>query len=341
MTVQEALKQSGFTQEAIDALDAKALSAFGGILTSAEQKEKEAKDSAVKAEADRQAAAQSAKQAEDARIAAEKAKEAAELEKRSNVEFYETKVMPGLIGYEDEKKRLEAEKINAEALAAFYKTQNEAARTAGFVPADAPKFTPTAPDPNQPRDGQGRFVANAPGSTPGSPTFVNPEDFLKRVDKGVYTIQDIGWKYQQLYGRPIPLSPSDLVAQADAIKLSPMEYAARTFKFAEKEEEMRQALAKAHDDEIANRITQEKQKEFEQKEATLRAQFEAEKKTLSERVGNNPDLRTAGPARIADVAKAVKAGEFKDPLKMTDAERRVATRQMIHKDVEEKESAVA
>lgn len=338
MTVQEALLQSGFTKEQIDALDPRALTTFGGILTSAEQKEKEAREAAVKAEADRQAAAAAAKQAEEARVAAQQAREAAELEKRSNVEFYETKVMPGLIGYEDEKKALETAKINAEAAAAFYKAQNEAARTAGFVPTDSPAFTPPAtPPPNQPRDGNGRFV---PG-TSGSPNFVSPEDFFKRVDTGVYGIQDIGWKYQSLYGRPIPISPSELVAKADALKLSPMEYAARTFKFAEKEEEQRQAAAKAHDDEIRNAAAAEKAKEYEVKEAALRAEFAAKEKERAERMGNNPDVRAAQISKIADVRKAVQAGELPDPLKMTDAQRRAATRQQIHKDLSEREGAVA
>jgi hypothetical protein len=334
-TVAEILEQTGLTKEQIAAFDAKAISAFGGILTTAEQKEAVAK-------AAEEAATVAARQAEEARVAAKAAQDAAEFEKRSNVEFYEQKIIPGLTGFDDEKKVLETAKINAEALAAFYKAQNEAARASGFVPADAPQFTPPSTPPgNQSRDQQGRFVPNAPGSTPGSPTFVNEADFYKRIDTGLGTVADIQWKHQMLYGRPLPVSPSDLIKQADALKLSPMEYAARTFKFAEKEEEMRQLAVKAHDDEIANRVAQEKQKEYEVKEAALRADFAAEKKTLAERVGNNPELRVSGPAKIADVRAAMKTGDVKDPVKLTEAERRAATRQLIRKDLEAQESAVA
>ena len=333
MTIQEALQQSGFTPEAIAALDAKALNAFGGILTTAEQKEAAAKTA-------EEAATLAARQAEEARVAAKAAQEAAEFEKRSNVEFYEQKIIPGLTGFDDEKKALETARINAEAKAAFLQAQVDGAKAAGFVPADAPAFTPPQVVPgNQPRDMQGRFVPNTLGTTPGSPTFET--DFYKRLDTGVGTIADIQWKHQFLYGQPLPISPTQLIKQADDLKLSPMEYASRTFRFAEKEEERRQAQVKAHDDDIATRVTLEKQKEYEQKEAALRAQFEQEKKTLAERVGNNPDLRVATISKIADVAKAVKAGELPNPLKMTEAERRVATRANIRKDLTEQENAVA
>ena len=56
-TVAEVLKQSGWSQEKIDALDAQALSGIttyvSSVYQTAEQKEKAAQDLAVKAEADR------------------------------------------------------------------------------------------------------------------------------------------------------------------------------------------------------------------------------------------------------------------------------------------------
>lgn len=348
MTVQEALLASGFTKEQIDALDANTLKAFGGILTTAEQKEKDAVAAAAKAEADRQAAAEAAKQAEAIRVVAQAAKDAAELEKRSNVEFYETKIMPALLADSEQQKAVEAAlqagKINAEAEIAFYKAQLEGAKTAGFVAKDAPAWK--APEPvkkEEPgRGADGRFVAGR-NQTPGSPGFMNEAELYKRLDNGIGSIADIQWKYQSLYGKPLPISPTELIRQAESLKFSPAEYAARTFKFAEKEEEQRQALAQAHDDEIASRIATEKQKEHDAKIAELTARYEQEKKALAEKsMGNNPEIRAAGPAKIAEVRAAVKAGEFKDPLKMTDAERRNQTRIMVHKDIESlKEGAVA
>ena len=184
-TVQEILKQTGLSDEQIAALDAKAITAFTGVLTTAEQKEQAAQQAAQKAEQDRQVAAESAKKAEEERVAAAAAKEAAEVAQRSNAKFYDESIAPALNTWG-------TEKANLEAQAAFYRAQNEAARNAGFVPADAPAFTPqtpAAPGNTQPRDGQGRYVAGAPGATPGSPTFTM-EAIDQRLGNG---ISNIGW----------------------------------------------------------------------------------------------------------------------------------------------------
>src|SRR5277367_3745420 len=110
-TVAEILKQTGLTDEQIAALDAKAITAFTGIMTTADQAKADAVAAATKAEADK------------ATAIAEKEK--AELEKRSNVEFYETKIIPGLTGWEQERNKLMTDKLNAEAAVNFYKTQND------------------------------------------------------------------------------------------------------------------------------------------------------------------------------------------------------------------------
>lgn len=331
-TIQEALKQSGFSEDAIAALDAKALAAFGGILTTAEQKEIVAKEAATKAEQDRQVAEQS-------RIAAQKAKEDMELQGRSNVEFYETKVVPGLMGYEDEKKALETARINAESAVSFYKTQIEGAKAAGFIPTDAPAFTsPSTPQPV--RDGSGRFVANAPGATPGSPTFT-----MDQVDQRLGTgISNIGWaiqEYQRLTGQFLPDSFDKLTEEASQNKLPFRDYVSRKYDFSGKQQAISQRLAQEHDDKIRTEIAAAKEKESEDKIAVLRAEHQAELRKRAELASSNPDLRPAGPAKIADVRAAVKNGEFKDPLKMTDSERRNVTRQMIHKDIDERDTVAA
>ena len=159
-TLAEVLKQSGWTQAQIDALDAQAQTGLTnfvtGIYQTAEQKE--------------QAAAESAKKAEEERVAAKAAQDAAELAQRANKEFYDTTIMPSLTGWEDKEKALQTEIANANARAAFYEAQNKGAKDGGFIAADAPGFVaPVAGTPG--RDGQGKFVAGGPGGTPGSPTF--------------------------------------------------------------------------------------------------------------------------------------------------------------------------
>jgi hypothetical protein len=322
MTVAEVLKQSGLTDEQIAAIDAKAMSAFGGVLTTADQAKKEAAEAAVKAEADRKAA-------EEAAANAKAAQDAADLQKRSVDEFWQNTYNPGVAAWEKERNDLAKKASDAVAEAAFYKAQRESLKEQGIVLADAPTFTPPpAPviDPNK---------------TPGTPTF-SEDAFLKRVDQGVYTIQDIGWKYQQLYGTPIPISPSELISKADAIKLSPMEYAARTFKFAEKEEEHRQAAARKHDQEVAAKAIAEKEAAHKTEIEKLQSEFNAKEKLRAEQNGSNPDAKLPpGSAKFTELKRAVASGERPDPTKMTQQERRQLTLNNIHKAIEERETVVA
>jgi hypothetical protein len=329
MTLAEVLKQSGWTQEQIDALDAKALSGLTsyvtGIEQTAAQKEKAASELAVKAEADRKAQ-------EAALVAAKAAQDAAELQKRSVDEFWQNTYNPGITAWEAEKARLAKAASDAAAEAAFYKAQRESyLSTLNIKPEDAPVFTPPAVVPP---------VADQ-NKTPGTPTF-SQDDFLKRVDKGVYSIQDISWKYQQLYGSPIPVSPSELVAQADALKLNPAEYAARTFKFAEKEAERRAAEAKAHDDAVGAAAVAAREAKYKEETDALKAEFAAKERQRAEQMSSNPDTKLPpGSAKFADLQRATKAGERKDPLKMTPQERRQTSLDNIHKAIEERQSAVA
>ena len=81
-TLAEVLKQSGLSQEQIDALDAKVMNSLGGVLNTADLAQKAAQDAAAKADADRKAA-------EAAVAAAKTAQEATELQKRSVDEFWQ------------------------------------------------------------------------------------------------------------------------------------------------------------------------------------------------------------------------------------------------------------
>ena len=337
----ELLKQTGFSQEQIDALDPRLANVWTGISSAAEQKEKEAVAAAAKAEADRKAAEESAKQAEAARAAAKQAQDAAELEKRSNVEFYETKVMPGLLGFEEEKKQLEAARINAESKATFYETQVKGLKDAGFLPADAPAFAVQTIPPNNTgnngtRDGQGRFVAG----NNGSPVF-DPNTVVSKVGDAYNTINDIMYEHQVLFGKPLPIAPSQLIAQADALKLSPAAYAERTFNFTAKKQEMAEQARREHDEQIRAAERTEQETKWKAEVEKVRSEAEASRKKLAEGVSNNPDVRVAVSSKMPEIARAVKAGERPDPLKMTDAQRRQATRTAIHNAIAEREEAVA
>ncbi len=319
MTVQEVLLKSGWTQAQIDALDANALNGFTQYMNTVEQtaaqKEQAAKDAEAKAEADRQAG--------------EKAKADAELLQRSNSSFYEEKIVPGLTSWQEEKIKLTKLATDAAAEAAFYKAQRATLTDAGFLPADSPTFTPVTP-------------AADPNATPGTPKFTI-QDVKNDIGTALGTVANIQWKYQSLYGRPMPISPTDLLAQSEANKFKdPATYANHIFKFAEKEEELRQAAAKAHDDDIAKKSAEAKEAEWKAKMEAREAEIAVEKKKIAEGQGNNPNVRTPpGSAQFSDLQRATKDGERPDPLKMSPQERRKTTLDNIHKALEERQQAVA
>jgi len=335
-TVHEILKASGMTDEMIAGLDAKAITAFNGVLSTAEQERKAAMDSASAAEQERKAALQAMTQAEKDRLLAREAQEAAELATRSYSEFYEKQIAPALTGWEEEKKRLAIEKANAESKAAFFMSQIEGAKAAGFLPVDAPAFVlPQQSDPSQPRDNSGRYLPNQPGGTPGSPTFMDPDAVIKRASDGLAILSDIQWRHQSLYGKPLPLSPSQLIAQADAVKLDPMTYAARTFNFDARQREIDEQHRSEERAKIAAEATAPFEAKLAEAEANRKKAIEENDRKWAEKIGSNPDVRIAQTSRYADVTRAVQNGERPDPLKLSDSQRRQATSTAIRADLAE------
>jgi len=323
MTVEEVLKQSGFTEEQIKALDPKAITAFTGVLTNAET--------------DRQTA-------EKERRDAAAAKEAAELAQRANVDFYENKIAPSLTAWEEEKQRIDNERAKAVAEAAFYRTQAEEAKKSGFIAAEAPSFvpptpTPAAPNPNQPRDGQGRYVAGIPGGTPGSPQFFDVNKVYERAGDAVSVLTDIQWEHQKLFGMPLPISPSELVRQADAMKLDPKAYASRTYGWDARRQQMQQEEDKRKADKIAADAVAPYELKLKEKDEQLKKELAEKDRQWAERVGSNPDVRMPQASRYADISRAVKANELPDPLTLNEQQRRQLTSTMIRKDITESQVA--
>jgi hypothetical protein len=312
-TVEEVLRQSGFTDDQIAQMDQRAISAFGGVITDANKSLRDAKA----------------------------AQDAAELAQRSNIDFYENRIAPSLANWEEEKSRIENEKARTAAELAYYRTQAEEAKKTGFIPAEAPGFDASkfAAPSNPPRDGQGRYVAGAPGGTPGSPQYVAPNfdvnKVYERAGDAVGIIADIQWEHQRLFGRPLPISPTELVRQADAQKLDPKMYAARVFNFDARRQEMAQEEAKKHDDAMRAEGAAPLEQKLKESEELRKKEVAENDRKWAERVGSNPDLRMpqVNP-RMTDIAKAVKANDLPDPLSLNDAQRRALTSQMIRKDIE-------
>lgn len=339
-TVHEILRQSGFTQEQIDALDPRATTAFGAMMTTAETERATATAAQAKAEADFKAATEAMALAEKNRNEAIAAREQAELQGRSNTEFYETKVVPGLTGWDEEKTKLENERVRAMAEAAFYRTQNEGARTGGFIPSDAPGYK--APEPDGSRGPDGKYVTGG-GGTPGSPTFqLDPQKLATQFSEKAAVLSNIDWRYKKLFNDTMPISPTQLIAEADQLKLSPEAYAERRFGFTAREQEINTTRQREHEAKIAADATAAANAAADERMKAREAEFAAKEKQRAEQASNNPDVRMpAGSSKFADVKKAVEAGDRPNPLKMTDAQRRAATTRAIHSEIQERETVGA
>jgi hypothetical protein len=316
-TVAEILKASGLTDEQIAALDAKALTAFNGVLTTA---------------------AEDAKKAEAERVKAKEMQDAAELAQRANKEFYDQTIMPSLTGWEDKEKALQIEIANAKALAAFYEAQNKAAKEGGFIASDAPVYTPAA---GAVRGPDGKFVAGAQGATPGSPTF-KMEDVENRLGQGldnsVWALQE----FQRLSGGQfLPDSISSLAQEANAQKLPFRDYVSRKYDFPAKQAALQAKVEAEKADAIAKAAVAPYEEKLKAKDAEWQQKLEEQAKAISERGGNNPDVRRAAISNYPEVKKAVAEGTRKDPLSMTREERQVEMRKQIQADVAVNEESKA
>jgi hypothetical protein len=336
-TVQEILKQSGLNDEQIAALDAKAITAFTGVLSAAEQERQTALQASQKAEQERQAAAEAAAKAEQERQAATQAQEAAEVAQRSNRQFYDESIAPALNNWGNEKANLEAQ-------LAFLKAQNEAGRAAGFIPAEAPAYQTqnlfsSTDQSTQPRDSQGRYVANAPGGTPGSPTFTM-EAIDQRLGNG---ISNIGWamqEYQRLSGGQfLPDSFDKLSEEATNARLPFRDYVARKYDFSGKEAAVRQKVQQEHDAKVAAEATAPYEAKLAEAEKARQKAIEETDRKWAEKIGSNPDVKIAQPSRFTEVSRAVKSGDRPDPLALNEQQRRQATSQAIKHEIAEQQVA--
>lgn len=317
-TVAEILKQSGFTEEQIAALDARAITAFTGVLTTAEQ--------------ERQTAETASRAAEEARRAATERQEKAELVERSYKDFYNTDIMPALTGWDDTRKQIEGEKARAVAEAAYYRTQAEEAKKSGFIAADAPAFSftpPALPNPgNAPtRDAGGRYVANAPGATPGSPTLL--DDVRSALSDTTWTMQ----QYNALYGTIYPGDVMQDAAEAASLKLPYRELIARKYKFSERRDQLAREAQEKHDTEVRAAEAKTWEDKLKTVQDTAKTDLEKARVEWAERAGNNPDVRTALPSRMAEVQRAVKDGQRPDPLTLNTRERHLTTRKQINERI--------
>lgn len=272
-TVAEVLKSSGMTDEQIAALDAKVISGFTEVVSTAQ-----------------------------------KTLEQAELIKRAQADMLEKEINPALNAWANEK-------ASYDTKIAAYEAALKGAKEGGFQVPEI--LTPAAATSTPTRAADGKFVSGA-NVVPGSPEFV--ANFRKEAGAAIGSMLDLTWKYQSLYGTPMPDSPTKLIEEATAQRMDPISYAAKKYDFAGKEKAIKEAEQKKHDD-------------------AIRAEQKATSdKEWAEKVGSNPNIRQAEVSKFSTLDKAVKAGERPDPLKMTREQRHVATGQIIRKEIAERET---
>lgn len=225
----------------------------------------------------------------------------AENQKIAVDQFWSQTYSPSVAQWEQDKQEMARRIARAEGERAALLAERNALAESGVIGNDPPINV------GQTRNARGEYV------TPGTPTFGDANDFVARASTGLAQLADVDWKHRNLFNAPLPISPSELVRQADAAGLSPAEFAERKFGFSKKEQEERD-----------NRIRQE-----------ARAQADKE---WSERTGQNPDVhRPSGSARMSDVRRAVERGERPDPTRLTPEQRRAEALKNIHRAVEERE----
>ncbi len=272
-TVAEILKASGYSDAEIAALDARIVSGVTQVLSTAEQVEKSARE----------------------------ARDAAELADRAQRDLYANKIVPALNDWGSEKATLEAQ-------VAFYKTQAESAKGAGFIPKDAPGYVPPANTPG--RNADGTYVANA-GAVPGSPAYMTREEGFKGISNATFIISE----HMRLYGTPAPDDIETLSREADAQRLPFREYAAKKYNFEAKRNEINAAREKERTDKL------------------IADALAAERKSVAERGGNNPNLRPGEESHFAELRKGINSKAIPDPLSMSKEERHQATSALIQKDL--------
>ena len=237
------------------------------------------------------------------------AREAAEKAQRSVSEKWDKEINPALDAWG-------VEKANKDAEIAFYKTQLEGAKAGGFLAADAP-ITPGTPA----KGPDGKFVANG-NTVPGSPG-VDAQKIREEIGSAFSFAADVQWKYQQLFGKQMPDSPTTLIKEAQEARMPAGQYAAKKYDFAGREAAVKAEDQKKHDDAIRAEVSAAKDKEW------------------SEKTGSNPGVRRSEESRFSEIRAAEKAGKRPDPLMMTEAQRNRSTRDAIRSDIAVQETGNA
>jgi hypothetical protein len=253
---------------------------------------------------------------------ANESEERASLALRAQREEYDKNIAPALASWADRDTAISTEN-------AAMKTFLQKVRDGGYLPPEVLAAIPTLspnpnpnPNPSATRGPDGKFV---PGTT-GSPVFVDEKklraDLENELGKAFGFVAETQWKYRSLYGQELPDSPVTLMREAAQNRMSAADWAAKKYDFAKKEQDRLAAAEKAKID------------------AAVKDAVAAKEKEWSEKIGNNPNVRTPVESAFATVSKAIAEGKRQDPLKLTPEQRKANTHSQIQKEFAEKSSMV-
>lgn len=225
----------------------------------------------------------------------------AEQDKMSVDQFWTNTYNPGVSQWEAEKSDLARRIAASEARNAALERERQVLAEQGLV----------TESPVTPRNDRGQYV------TPGTPTFSgDANDIVSRASMGLAQIADVDYRHRALFNAPMPITPSQLIKEADARGVDPLSYAEQRFGFSKKETE----------------IAAQREKE---KEQAIRDDERRKMTSQYTDSGGSFNPMTASTSMSA-IRRATQAGERKDPLKLDAAGRRKQALESIHRAVEER-----
>jgi len=225
----------------------------------------------------------------------------AESQKTSVDAFWRDTYSPGIQAWEQDRAELGRKIARAEAEKAALLAERKALADSGIVGADLPINT-----------GQSR-AQGGQVQTPGTPTFVDPNEIVSRAGQGLTQLADIEWKHRNVFGKPMNIAPSQLIAEADRQGISLTEAAERKFGFSKKEQEARdEGIRKDERSKMIGRYTD------------------------SNGLIANP-VQSSNGGGMASIRKDIAEGKLKDPTRMSPQERRTQALNAIHRHVEERQ----
>jgi hypothetical protein len=280
-TVADVLKETGWSEDEIKALDQTKMEGLTRVVSSANESQ-----------------------------------EKAEFALRAQREEYDKTIAPALANWADRDTVLSTKLAAAEQFIAKVKDS-------GYLPKEILEAIPTiTPSTPATRGADGKFVPGA-NASPGSPAFVDlKKELAGELGSAFSFAADTQWNYRRLHGKEMPDSPTALIREAAANRMSASEWAAKKYDFAGRESAIKAEEQKKHDDAIRMEVEKKKDQEW------------------AEKIGNNPNVRIPQESAFSSISKAQAEGKRQDPLKMSPEQRKANTHANIQKEFAERSSMV-